>query len=376
MSMQGFSPERKLTYSGDRPIRMCNVRPDEAPADRTELTRTILFMDKYRNPHLRQNDFAVVLCTLEFPKGIRETIDSILASTPAPKLLIIVDQSERSSTQIALEVDSHPDVLRIHLPDSGLSWARKLGTAAAMSKGVQFVAYTDDDCTVSANWLSGFASSFASHPDIAMVFGSTLAAPHDPKSGTIPAYEVRAARLYRGMKSKHLIEGMGACMALRIDAWHRLGGFDDQLGAGSPLRSGEENDMSIRLLHSHCAIAENPQVKVTHHGYRDRNVAPQLHASYMLGSGAATAKMIRIGKLAALRPIFGMSKRWLIGKPGISIGHLPSRRTRLWWFLKGLIAGLKLSIDPRTKRFMPFVHTEESASASASASASRTAINS
>ena len=161
-------------------------------------------------------------------------------------------------------------------------------------------------------------------------------------------------------------------MALRIDAWHRLGGFDDQLGAGSPLRSGEENDMSIRLLHSHCAIAENPQVMVTHHGYRDRNVAPQLHASYMLGSGAATAKMLRIGKLTALLPILGMSKRWLIGKPGISIGHLPSRRTRLWWFLKGLIAGLKLSIDPRTKRFMPFVHTEESAFALAS----RTAINS
>ena len=369
-TLRGFSVEKnRHTQKSTHP--KANYTPRRNLADHIELSRAIPFMDQYRNSSLRQNDFAVVLCTLEFPKGITETIKSILASSPAPRLLIIVDQSKQSSAQFPREFESHPDVLRIHLPDTGLSWARNVGTATAMNKGVPFVAYTDDDCTVSANWLSGCASSFASDPNIAMVFGSTLAAPHDPKSGTIPAYEVHTDRLYRGMKSKHLIEGMGACMALRIDAWHRLGGFDDQLGAGSPLRSGEENDMSIRLLHSHYAIAENPQVKVTHHGYRDRNVSPQLHACYMLGSGAATAKMIQIGKLAALRPIFGMSKRWLIGKPGISIGHLPSRRTRLWYFLKGLIAGWKLSIDPRTKRFMPFVHTEESAFAAVS----QTAIN-
>jgi glycosyltransferase involved in cell wall biosynthesis len=134
-------------------------------------------MDKYRNPPLRQNDFAVVLCTLDFPKVIRETIDSILASTPAPKLLIIVDQSHPSSTTAVQDFDSHPDVLRIKLPEAGLSWARNVGTAAAMTKGFRFVAYTDDDCTVTSNWLSGFASSFASDPDVAMVFGSTLAAP-------------------------------------------------------------------------------------------------------------------------------------------------------------------------------------------------------
>jgi GT2 family glycosyltransferase len=345
------------------------------PADRSELSGAILFMDQYRNSPLRQNDFAVVLCTLDFPNDIRETIDSILASTPAPRLLILVDQSGRSSTQLAQDFDSHPNVLRIQLPDAGLSWARNAGTAAAMKKGFQFIAYTDDDCTVSSEWLSGFASSFASDPDIAMVFGSTLAAPHDPKLGTIPAYDVLTERVYRGLASKHLIEGMGACMALRIDAWHRLGGFDDQLGAGSPLRSGEENDMSVRLLNSQYAIAETPHATVMHYGYRDRLVASQLHASYMLGSGAATAKMIRIGKLTALRPILGMSKRWLIGKPGISIGHLPSRRTRLWCFLKGLIEGWKLSIDPRTKRFTPFKHTKESAFASASQTALSTAAH-
>jgi GT2 family glycosyltransferase len=354
---------------------MCFVSPDEAPADRSELSKASLFMDKYRNPPLRQNDFAVVLCTLDFPKGIRETIDSILASTPAPTLLIIVDQSHPSSTTPLQDFDSHPDVLRIKLPESGLSWARNVGTAAAMTKGFRFVAYTDDDCTVTSNWLSGFASSFASDPDVAMVFGSTLAAPHDPKLGTIPAYDVLTERIYRGMKSKHLSEGMGACMALRIDAWHQLGGFDDQLGAGSPLRSGEENDMSVRLLHSQYAIAETPHAKVVHYGFRDRLLSPQLHASYMLGSGAATAKMIRIGKLTAIRTILGMSKRWLMGKPGISIGHLPSRRTRLWFFLKGLSEGWKLSIDPRTKRFLPFKHTEEAAFASASQRALSTAVH-
>ncbi|MBJ7390494.1 MAG: glycosyltransferase [Chthoniobacterales bacterium] len=295
---------------------------------------------------------AVVLCTRHRPPFAMRALDSILALRPSPSLVVIVDQAALSSLDHLREFDGRPGVLRIHDKGTGLARARNIGTEAAEAAGASIVAYTDDDCTVDTGWLAGLDSAFASAPDVALVFGTTKAAEHDREQGTIPSYMVSKNAIHLGLASKPHIEGMGACMAVRVDAWNQIGGFDEHLGAGTPLASAEENDLSIRLLRAGFAVAETPEARVVHHGFRHQSEVAELVAGYMRGSGAATAKMVRIGGLAAIRALAAIGKRWIEGNSGVEITHLSSRRIRLSNFLKGMREGFHLGIDPRTGRFL------------------------
>lgn len=302
---------------------------------------------------------AVVFCTNKTTPETKRAVQSILVSNPPPSLIVIVDQGVSSSYDPLKEFEGRSGVVRIHHQATGLSRARNIGTAATGAAGAKFVAYTDDDCTVDSGWLSGFASAFAKADDVALAFGSTKAAPHDADMGTIPAYSVTRNAIFRGIASKPLVEGMGACMAVRIDAWRSVGGFDDRLGAGTPLAAAEENDLSLRLLRAGFAVAETPAAEVLHHGFRDRLDACALMAGYMRGSGAATAKMVRLGGFAAVRALATIGMRWLSGRAGVEMGHQPPRRTRLMNFLKGASAGFKMKIDWDTGRFLPFIGPDD-----------------
>jgi len=299
----------------------------------------------------KPDHIAVVLCTRHRPPGVKRALDSILAVQPASGLIVIVDQADSSLFDHLQEFDGRPEVLRIHDKGTGLARARNIGTEAA---GASIVAYTDDDCTVDPKWLVGLNSAFALAPDVALVFGTTKAADHDREQGTIPSYMVSKNAIHRGLASKPHIEGMGACMAVRIDAWRSVGGFDDRLGAGTPLAAAEENDLSLRLLLAGFEVAETPAAEVLHHGFRDRFDASALMAGYMRGSGAATAKMVRLGGVDAILASAAIGKRWLSGRSGIKIGHLPPRWIRLASFIEGVTAGIKMEIDPATGRFLPF----------------------
>ncbi len=305
------------------------------------------------NPLDNSDHIAAVLCTRHRPLGVKRALDSILAARPSPGLVVVVDQAGSSSIDHLQEFDGRRGVLRIHDQGTGLARARNIGTTAAEASGATIIAYTDDDCTVAPGWIAGLDSGFALSPDVALVFGKTKAAEHNREQGTIPSYTVAKSAIHRGLASKPQIEGMGACMAVRVDAWRQIGGYDEHLGAGTPLASAEENDLSIRLLRAGFAVAETPAAKVIHHGFRDRFETHSLVAGYMRGSGAATAKMLRIGGLPAFHALAKITKRWIIGRSGVEISHLPSRQIRLWNFVRGIYAGLTLGIDARTGRFLP-----------------------
>lgn len=296
---------------------------------------------------------AVVICTRYRPPGVKRTLNSILAGRPAPSLIVIVDQADSSSFDHLQEFDGRPGVLRLRQDGSGLSRARNAGTAAAAAAGASIAAYTDDDCEVDPGWLAGLEAALAMAPDVALAFGTTRAANHDHHQGTIPAYTVTKNAIHRGLASKPHVEGMGACMALRVEAWKSIGGFDDHLGAGTPLAAAEENDLSMRLLRGGSAVAETPSAEVIHHGFRNRFETGSLVAGYMRGSGAVAAKMLRIGGLPALQALRTIGKRWISGRSGVEMGHLTARRVRLWHFIKGMGSGFALALDSHTGRFAP-----------------------
>jgi GT2 family glycosyltransferase len=297
---------------------------------------------------------AVVICTRHRPLSIADTVRSALASRPAASCVIVVDQADADTADPLVEFDGLPRFVRIGHAAVGLSRGRNVGTAAAAAAGATIVAYTDDDCVVQPSWLSGFDTAFASADDIAAVFGTVRAAPYDRTTGIIPAYEVRQSIVLRGLAHKPRAEGIGACMAVRVDAWQRLDGFDDWLGAGASLASGEDTDLIMRLLHMGFAVAETPAAEVIHHGFRDWQSTRSLVAGYMRGIGAVNAKMVRLAGIRGLAPLATLSGRWLTGRPVVDLNHLPPRWFRLRRFLEGAKTGWKLPIDRRSGRFAPF----------------------
>jgi GT2 family glycosyltransferase len=306
------------------------------------------------NPAEKSEAFAAVICTNRRSMEARRAVDSVLAVQPGPSLVVIVDQSDKSLPDVFGEYEGRSDMCLIRHHGKGLSKARNIGTAVAEAAGLRFVAYMDDDCVAEPGWLAGFTSAFAVANDVALVFGTTQAAIHDRVKGTIPSYFVARKALHRGLVSKPLVEGLGACMAVRVTAWRAIVGFDDHLGAGTPLAASEENDLSLRLLHWGFAVAESPAAVVVHHGFRHKNEVPGMMAGYMRGSGAATAKMIRLGGVPAIRALALIGKRWMKGKAGVEVEHLSSRSKRLASFLGGVFCGWQKKIDRATGRFMPF----------------------
>lgn len=296
---------------------------------------------------------AVVICTRHRPPSVADAVRSALASRPAASRVIVVDQADDDTADPLVEFDGLPRFVRIRHAAVGLSRGRNVGTAAAAAAGATIVAYTDDDCVAQPSWLSGFDAAFASADDIAAVFGTVRAAPYDRTTGIIPAYEVREATVLRGLRNKPRAEGIGACMAVRVDAWRKLDGFDDWLGAGASLASGEDTDLIMRLLHMGIAVAETPAAEVIHHGFRDWLSCRALVAGYMRGIGAVNAKMIRLAGIRGLAPLATLGRRWLTDRPVVDLNHLPPRLFRLRRFLDGAKTGWKLPIERRSGRFLP-----------------------
>ena len=335
-----------------RVIQACLIGVAEAPNRPIGLCRLMSMDSRSPTPDILPH-VAVVICTRHRPPSVADTVRSALESRPAASRVIVVDQADADMPDPLVEFDGLPGFVRIRHDAVGLSRGRNVGTAAAAAAGATIVAYTDDDCVADPSWLSGFDAAFAAAADIAAVFGTVRAAPYDRTTGIIPAYEVREATVLRGLANKPLAEGIGACMAVRVDAWRQLDGFDDWLGAGTSLASGEDTDLIMRLLHAGFAVAETPAAEVIHHGFRDWPSCRPLVAGYMRGIGAVNAKMIRLAGLGGLAPLATLGRRWLAGRPVVDLNHLPPRWFRLRRFLEGAMTGWRLPIDRRSGRFLP-----------------------
>ena len=299
-----------------------------------------------------QSSLAVVICTRSCPPRVAALVRSALMDSPSPALVVVVDQSVASGNGDLQELAHDGKVIHLHDRGVGLARARNIGVAAAASAGAAFVAFTDDDCTPASGWLEPLARALCADPDVGLVFGRTVPGPLDRADGVIPSYSPAREAVYRGIASKPKAEGMGACMAIRADAWRSVGGFDECLGAGTALASADENDLCTRLLRAGFAVAETPHAEVVHHGVRHGDSIDDMVAGYMRGTGAASAKMVRLCGSSSMWPLAAIAFRWLRGGVAVDTGPGSRRWHRLRHFLNGAAIGFTMTIHPKTGRFM------------------------
>lgn len=237
-------------------------------------------------PHVR---VSVVIATRDRPEDLARCLESVLQCRHDSFEVVVVDQS-------AVPVTLPPDDRLVHLPTAtrGKSAALNIGLDASRA---EILAFTDDDCTVPADWVDRVEAAFARHPDVAMVFGELRPIPHDPGEAFVPPVVVPELTVVRDPRSAHIRGGGGASMAARRSMFHRIGGYDERIGPGSSFRACEEYDIYYRALAAGQSVAFVPDVTVTHWGIRSYadGSGQALKRWYAYGEGAVIGKHLRMG---------------------------------------------------------------------------------
>ena len=262
------------------------------------------------------------------------TIESILAGEGDFEV-IVVDQSENDETDSALaSFRSLKNFRYLRSTSRGVAAARNLGISQASH---EVIAITDDDCEVRRDWVCELNAAFAVDHRIGVVFGSVLPGPLDGDDEVSPAYVQPRTSLARTLRDKHLVDGTSACMGLRRSVWGRIGGFDEMLGVGAPLKSAAEGDLALRALHSGAFLYATPRWQVVHHGSLSRDRTPEVIERYWYGTGAMVAKAIKSRRWSYLAIHPSPRRRMGISSvpDRVSLGGRPHRAARLGAFLPG-----------------------------------------
>ncbi len=266
---------------------------------------------------------SVLICTRDRPDTVGQAIESVARCRFDDDFdLHVMDQSTTDATRVIVErlADQFRDRLPIvyhHLDKAGLSRAYNTGIRATSGR---IVACTDDDVVVSPDWLARIVEAFGRDPELGLLYGMVLVPDslRDAEaSGTIvpTLWRTNALRMHE-RDHNFIVWGMGANMAIRRAMIDSVGGFDEALGGGAPLRSSQDFDFALRTYRAGYAISLDPTVKVDHYGSRTPEQWPATLRNYGIGDGAFYSKHIRCGDALALRLLFRqfawVSKTWAL----------------------------------------------------------------
>jgi glycosyltransferase involved in cell wall biosynthesis len=234
-------------------------------------------------------DFSVVVPTYRRPDALRRCLDALASLDPTgPTFELLVVDDGGTSVPDALAITFRPrlEVTVLRPPHGGPAAARNVGLRAARGR---WLAFTDDDCTPEAGWLTGFARRFADLPDHGLG-GYTI---NRFEGGTYATAQQLLVDYFN-----RLPEEPGARpsffptnnIALPTDALRALGGFDESF----PFAAGEDRDLCDRWLASGRLLAEAPGAVVRHNHPLGFGGFCRLHHRY--GRGARAFHRRRAGR--------------------------------------------------------------------------------
>lgn len=253
-------------------------------------------------PHLT---VTVAICSNR-PGSLHDAVASVLANTTPRFGLIVVAQGGDPDW-------AHRD-LAPFLDDARLRIVHDAGRGVTRSRNIavretdtDIVVYTDDDCTVAENWVEAHARIYRERPDVMMVFGKVVPpATYSATEGMVPTFdpdaEIGTARL-RG----RIALGIGANMSLRRTLTLRIGLFDEMLGPGSELQSGEEFDLALRAAAAGERVIADGRAVVIHAGGVRATGAPS-HTLWQrdgFALGVLVAKQLRMRHRAGVAAMLG-----------------------------------------------------------------------
>ncbi len=293
-----------------------------------------------------------VICTRNRAGLIAGAVRSVLANDHPSFELIVLDQSDSDDTRAALSALADDPRLRyLHTTRAGLSGAYNM---AVREGRAQLFAFTDDDCIAPPDWLSSVQREFDDDPEADLVYGQVRAPAElcNSELGIVPQL-LFPKRRRLSVREGFVVAGMGANFAARRRAFEAIGGFDEVLGGGGPLRSSQDFDFQFRLFRASRVSVLSPELNVLHYGLRTSAQWPQTNLAYGVGDGAFYMKHVRCGDLLAGRLL---AKQFVLESARTVLKPLIRRKRHSPAYLRGLVEGswksFRFGVDRRHRLYV------------------------
>ena len=305
-----------------------------------------------KNKDVSAEDISVVICTRNRGALIQATLESILHGEVLPKEIVVIDQSDDVLTKssvtalCAVAAERSVSLRYIRTETRGLSRARNIGVQEA---ACDVLLFTDDDVIVERDWVKLVAAEFQRYSDLQIMYGSVLLpASYDYRTEFIPHTFVPTLRPV-GLFHPAALSGIGANMALRRTLLEKVGQFNEQLGAGSPVPCAEDFDMSLRALTHSAGLRVHllDEARVIHHAGARKGEAYKTF-THITGYGIGqfwhysihSAKDIRTRTLCTLKFVQEQGLQWAKFVNEMAQGKRPTGIATYGYQLRGFANGI------------------------------------
>jgi glycosyltransferase involved in cell wall biosynthesis len=172
------------------------------------------------------------------------------------EVILVDDGSKTPPEAVVSSFQNRLNLTLVTQPHSGPAMARNKG--AARAKG-EFLAFTDDDCTLSPHWLKALATRFARTPDN-MIGGRTLNMLLNNPYSTASHLLIEYLYSYYNANPDRAQFFTSNNLTLPTDRFHKIGGFDIFF----PRAAAEDREFCERWLRYGHRMIYAPEVLVYH----------------------------------------------------------------------------------------------------------------
>lgn len=169
--------------------------------------------------------------------------------------VIVVDDGSIDDTPVVIEEfsrSSKVNLINLRQKNRGPAAARNLGIKSAAG---QLVAFTDDDCEVTPDWLKRLVEGFTDEK-----VGGVGGIGKQKTSGNINDYLYYEKILEPGVMNGKVLYLVTANACYRKKILEEVGGFDERIR----FPGGEDPDLSLKILERGYQLRRNPECIVYH----------------------------------------------------------------------------------------------------------------
>jgi glycosyltransferase involved in cell wall biosynthesis len=243
---------------------------------------------------------SVIVATRNRAHAIAGCLDSIAASLANASLLdaeiVVVDSGSTDDTPAVIEAWASASPVQVQVliePTPGVSRARNRAIGAARAN---LLAFTDDDCRLSKDYVSQLLRHDAADTDLVLRGGRVeLGDTSDlPISISMGPTLMRWSRKENSARHDRVYGYIIGCnVMMRRALIERVGPFDERLGSGTNIPAAEDSDYGYRAYIAGATLEYVPDMKVLHyHSRKTKATGRDRLCDYNVGNGALFAKYL------------------------------------------------------------------------------------
>lgn len=228
---------------------------------------------------------SILIATKNRDKDLANCLNSILKNKRVDFEILVLDQSSNQLSKLLCDGINNKKIRYYHLQNMGKSVS--LNTGIQKAKG-NILAFTDDDCIVSHNWLNTIDKTFSENKDASAIFGKSLPYKKEVNNNLIcPSIFTSDSKRILTKAVYHASNiGFGNNMAIKKQNKNHEFYFSNWLGPGTSAYAAEDADIALRFLTNKKKIVYDPKILVFHNRWLSPQENYQQLLKYLCGETA------------------------------------------------------------------------------------------